>query len=50
MKRNNVTVRREIAYLLYTMLGLLEFSHLTYESQKLIEFLIKHNVLKSIIK
>jgi len=38
MKRKNVTVRRKIAYLLYTMLGLLEFGHLTYEPEKLIEF------------
>jgi len=36
--------------LLCTMLGFLEFGHLTYEPQKLIDFLIQHNVLKSVIK
>jgi len=47
---HNVTVPRKIAYLLCTMLGFLEFGHLTYELQKLIDFLIQHNVLKSVIK
>jgi len=34
----------------YAMLGLLEFGHLTYEREKLINFLIKHKVLNDTIK
>jgi len=50
MKRNNVIIVKHIAYLLCTMLSLLEFGHLTYDREKLLNFLIKHKVLSDTIK